>query len=348
MPGDARPFGPFPLVGTVVHLSVNRQPHPRRPLVLIAAVVGVFAITAAACSEDQNDAVTTSSAAPVSTDSTVATTVPLPMGDIVGTALTSHVFTELAGLAVDEGLVDTLRGVTAVARVATVDAVGALAPSDRVVTRIAKERVRPFAAAHEVIARASVGAVIAYAAVKKVGTVTRIQGVVAFRASQNVVTCPCFEQIVAQIADERVIAQFTAQGIVVASARKRVFASAAVEQVVADAAFECVVAQFADQVVGIGATVRKIGPHVLIVTPLPSFFGVPPFEVSADELRYLAEYDAMVGDHTLFSSAEGIETAAQAAQLREMGCTYGQGFHLGTPLSAMDASALLQLRGTPR
>jgi diguanylate cyclase (GGDEF)-like protein len=43
--------------------------------------------------------------------------------------------------------------------------------------------------------------------------------------------------------------------------------------------------------------------------------------------------------------AEGIETAAQAAQLREMGCTYGQGFHLGTPLSAMDASALLQLRG---
>jgi diguanylate cyclase (GGDEF)-like protein/PAS domain S-box-containing protein len=45
--------------------------------------------------------------------------------------------------------------------------------------------------------------------------------------------------------------------------------------------------------------------------------------------------------------AEGIETAAQAAQLREMGCTYGQGFHLGTPLSAMDASALLQLRGRP-
>ncbi len=43
--------------------------------------------------------------------------------------------------------------------------------------------------------------------------------------------------------------------------------------------------------------------------------------------------------------AEGIETAAQAAQLRDMGCTYGQGFHLSTPLSAMDASALLQLRG---
>lgn len=73
-------------------------------------MVGVFAITAAACSEDQNDAVTTTSAAPAATDSTAPTTVPLPMGDIVGTALTAHVFTELAGLAVDADLVETLRG----------------------------------------------------------------------------------------------------------------------------------------------------------------------------------------------------------------------------------------------
>ena len=73
-------------------------------------MVGVFAITAAACSEDQNDAVTTTSAAPAATDSTTSTTVPLPMGDIVATALTGHVFTELAGLAVDMDLVETLRG----------------------------------------------------------------------------------------------------------------------------------------------------------------------------------------------------------------------------------------------
>ena len=32
------------------------------------------------------------------------------MGDIVATALTGHVFTELAGLALDAGLVETLRG----------------------------------------------------------------------------------------------------------------------------------------------------------------------------------------------------------------------------------------------
>ena len=40
--------------------------------------------------------------------------------------------------------------------------------------------------------------------------------------------------------------------------------------------------------------------------------------------------------------AEGIETAAQMDQLREMGCTLGQGFHLAAPLSGVDASALLK------
>ena len=43
--------------------------------------------------------------------------------------------------------------------------------------------------------------------------------------------------------------------------------------------------------------------------------------------------------------AEGIETATQLAQLRAMGCTHGQGFYLGTPLSAANASAFLELRG---
>ena len=45
--------------------------------------------------------------------------------------------------------------------------------------------------------------------------------------------------------------------------------------------------------------------------------------------------------------ADGIESAAQMAQLRDMGCAFGQGFYLGTPLSAVDASALLQLRARP-
>jgi EAL domain-containing protein (putative c-di-GMP-specific phosphodiesterase class I) len=43
--------------------------------------------------------------------------------------------------------------------------------------------------------------------------------------------------------------------------------------------------------------------------------------------------------------AEGIETAAQMDQLRELGCGYGQGFHLATPLSAAQASAWLHDTG---
>jgi diguanylate cyclase (GGDEF)-like protein/PAS domain S-box-containing protein len=46
--------------------------------------------------------------------------------------------------------------------------------------------------------------------------------------------------------------------------------------------------------------------------------------------------------------AEGIETAAQMDQLRELGCAYGQGFHLATPLSAAQASAWLHDAGAPR
>jgi diguanylate cyclase (GGDEF)-like protein/PAS domain S-box-containing protein len=42
--------------------------------------------------------------------------------------------------------------------------------------------------------------------------------------------------------------------------------------------------------------------------------------------------------------AEGIETAAQAEQLRAMGCAFGQGHHLSHPLSAADAGELLRVR----
>jgi transforming growth factor-beta-induced protein len=74
------------------------------------AVAGVFALALAACSNDPNDAVTTSSASTVPAAAASTTEVPLPKGDIVATALTGHVFTELAGLVVDENLVDALRG----------------------------------------------------------------------------------------------------------------------------------------------------------------------------------------------------------------------------------------------
>ncbi len=45
--------------------------------------------------------------------------------------------------------------------------------------------------------------------------------------------------------------------------------------------------------------------------------------------------------------AEGIESADQMAMLREMGCVLGQGFHLGTPLSAQAAGEMLQRQAPP-
>ena len=45
--------------------------------------------------------------------------------------------------------------------------------------------------------------------------------------------------------------------------------------------------------------------------------------------------------------AEGIETLGQADQLRRMGCSFGQGFHLGRPLSAAEATAWLVKQAAP-
>ena len=39
--------------------------------------------------------------------------------------------------------------------------------------------------------------------------------------------------------------------------------------------------------------------------------------------------------------AEGIETASQFAQLRDMGCRAGQGYHMSRPLKAVAVEGLL-------
>jgi diguanylate cyclase len=43
--------------------------------------------------------------------------------------------------------------------------------------------------------------------------------------------------------------------------------------------------------------------------------------------------------------AEGIETAAQADALRDLGCTFGQGYHFAKPLEAGEVGELLEAGG---
>jgi uncharacterized surface protein with fasciclin (FAS1) repeats len=78
----------------------------RAGLALVAAAA--LALATSACADDLSDAPTTT-LAPATTAAPATTETPDQMFDIVGTALEATVFTELAGLVVDAGLVDTLR-----------------------------------------------------------------------------------------------------------------------------------------------------------------------------------------------------------------------------------------------
>jgi uncharacterized surface protein with fasciclin (FAS1) repeats len=100
---------------------------PTRLLTAMLASAGLLVATA--CSEDPNSSSTTPTEAPAATtessgteagtDTTVSpdspdttidrTPIDQPIGDLVGTALTNHVFTTLAGYVLEAGLVDTLR-----------------------------------------------------------------------------------------------------------------------------------------------------------------------------------------------------------------------------------------------
>jgi EAL domain-containing protein (putative c-di-GMP-specific phosphodiesterase class I) len=59
----------------------------------------------------------------------------------------------------------------------------------------------------------------------------------------------------------------------------------------------------------------------------------------AEIVRAIVSLGATLGKSVV---AEGIETVSQLAQLRELGCEHGQGFHLSRPLNAQEAAALLQ------
>ncbi|MEQ1872792.1 MAG: fasciclin domain-containing protein [Ilumatobacteraceae bacterium] len=90
-------------------MSPTNTSHRPRTLPLFIGVLMVLAVVA--CAADAKDAAdTTLATTGSSTVPTESTETPLPMGDIVATALTNQVFTQLAGMAVDAGLVETLRG----------------------------------------------------------------------------------------------------------------------------------------------------------------------------------------------------------------------------------------------
>ena len=89
----------------------------------------VLAVGGTGCSSDPGDAAVTTTIAPVAAPTTTTTVAPKLL-DVVGTALSAGVFTELAGLVVDAGLVDTLRGAGPFTVFAPTDAAFAKLPVD--------------------------------------------------------------------------------------------------------------------------------------------------------------------------------------------------------------------------
>jgi EAL domain-containing protein (putative c-di-GMP-specific phosphodiesterase class I) len=60
-----------------------------------------------------------------------------------------------------------------------------------------------------------------------------------------------------------------------------------------------------------------------------------------DRKKILDAIVALASSLGLELVAEGIERASQARYLRDIGCEYGQGFHLGRPIPAQEMGELL-------
>ena len=63
---------------------------------------------------------------------------------------------------------------------------------------------------------------------------------------------------------------------------------------------------------------------------------------SAESQQIVTTIMALANGMGMKVVAEGIETREQAAELRRVGCTFGQGYLFSRPLSLPDAEALLQ------
>ncbi|MGI8944294.1 MAG: putative bifunctional diguanylate cyclase/phosphodiesterase [Qipengyuania sp.] len=63
---------------------------------------------------------------------------------------------------------------------------------------------------------------------------------------------------------------------------------------------------------------------------------------SAESIAIIRAVVAMASSLEMTTTAEGVETAEEAAMIREMGCTKIQGFHFGRPMPASDLRPLFQ------
>jgi EAL domain-containing protein (putative c-di-GMP-specific phosphodiesterase class I) len=70
---------------------------------------------------------------------------------------------------------------------------------------------------------------------------------------------------------------------------------------------------------------------------------VTGIETDPSERRLVAAIIQLIAAVSLTPIAEGVETAEQAAQLRALGCPYGQGHHLGRPAEQLRPAVRQQL-----
>ena len=61
-----------------------------------------------------------------------------------------------------------------------------------------------------------------------------------------------------------------------------------------------------------------------------------------ESLAIIRAVVAMAESLEMTTTAEGVETAAEARMIRDMGCTKIQGFHFGRPMAATDVQRVFQ------
>jgi len=63
---------------------------------------------------------------------------------------------------------------------------------------------------------------------------------------------------------------------------------------------------------------------------------------NVESLAIIRAVVAMAQSLDMATTAEGVETAEEAAMIRELGCTKIQGYYFGRPMDAVDALALFR------